>query len=42
MVIKKRVYFIDIKTWTDEEYEWEGQSQGHKWNIFKKGEKTVI
>ena len=42
MVIKKKVYFIDIKAETDDEFEYEGQCQGHKWNIFKKGEKTVI
>ena len=40
MVIKKKVYFIDIKTSTNEEYECEGQCQGHKWNIFKKRRKN--
>ena len=39
MVIKKKVYFIDIKTYTDEKYDYEGQCQGHTLNIFKKGEK---
>ena len=41
-VIKKKVYFIDINTLTDDEYKCECQCQGHKWYIFKKAEKTVI
>ena len=39
MVIKKKAYFVDIKTEAEEEYEYEGQCQGHTLNIFKKGEK---
>ena len=42
MVTKKKVSFIDTKTKTDNKYRCEGQIQGHKWYIFKKGEKTVI
>ena len=41
MVKKIKVSFIDTKTLTDDEYELEGQCQGHKWYIFNKGEKTV-
>ena len=40
--MKIKVSFIDTKTLTDDEYKCEGQYQGHKWYIFKKGEKTVI
>ena len=40
MVIKKKVSFIDTKTLTDDEYKCQGQCQGHKWYIFKKGEKN--
>ena len=42
MVFKKKVSFIDTKTKTDDENKCEGQCQGHKWYIFKKGEKIVI
>ena len=34
---RKKVYFIDTKNLTDDEY----KCQGHKWYIFNKGEKTV-
>ena len=37
MVKKKKVYFIDTKTLTDDEY----KCQGHKWYIFNKGEKQL-
>ena len=38
-VMKTKVSFIDTKTLTDYEYKCEGQCQGHKWYIFKKGKK---
>ena len=42
MAMKKKISFIYTKTLTDDKYRCEGQCQGHKWYIYKKGEKTVI
>ena len=39
---RKKYLLLTTKTLTDDEYKYEGQCQGHKWYVFKKGEKTVI